>query len=149
VEAESTTALASTHREVEDFAWRIALLEGELAEVCQAREVTEENSWGLFDAAADAERWREEFERECWERVEELTLMQTRGSELCLAIVGRLRVRSFLSEEMHIAALLHTGMAEQLAMLQAAVSSAAEFMLRHSPFETFWVEVVDEMFAEF
>jgi hypothetical protein len=75
--------------------------------------------------------------------------MQTRGSELCLAIVGRLRVRSFLSEGMHITALHHTGMAEQLAMLQAAVSSAAEFMLRHSPFETFWVEVVDEMFAEF
>jgi hypothetical protein len=65
VEAESTTALASAHREVEDFAWRIALLEGELAEVCQARKVTEENSRGLFDAAADAERWREEFEREC------------------------------------------------------------------------------------
>jgi hypothetical protein len=33
VDVESTTALASAHGEVEDLAWRIALLECELAEV--------------------------------------------------------------------------------------------------------------------
>jgi hypothetical protein len=32
---------------------RIALLEGELAEACQARDTAEENSQGLSDMAAD------------------------------------------------------------------------------------------------
>jgi hypothetical protein len=36
----------------------------------------------------------------CWERVEELTFLQTQGSEICLDIVGPLRVRSHLSEGM-------------------------------------------------
>jgi hypothetical protein len=36
VEAESATALAFAHGEAEGFTRRIALLEGELAEACQA-----------------------------------------------------------------------------------------------------------------
>jgi hypothetical protein len=38
VEVESATVLASTHGEAEDLAQRIFLLEGELAEVCQAQD---------------------------------------------------------------------------------------------------------------
>jgi hypothetical protein len=53
VEAESAATLASTHGEVEDLAWRIAFLEGELAEACQAQDMTEQRS--------------EESERECRE----------------------------------------------------------------------------------
>jgi hypothetical protein len=50
---------------------------------------------------------------------------------------------------MRIAALRHTEMAKQLAALRSAVSSVVEFMLRRSLNETFHVEVVDEMVAEF
>jgi hypothetical protein len=50
---------------------------------------------------------------------------------------------------MWIADLHHTEMAKQLAMLRAAFSSAAKFVLRWSPTEAFWVEVVDELATEF
>jgi hypothetical protein len=53
VEAKSTTALASTRGEANDFARRIGLLEDELVEVHQAREAAKENSWGLSNIAAD------------------------------------------------------------------------------------------------
>jgi hypothetical protein len=65
-------------------------------------------------------------ESECWEQFEELTLLQTRGSELCLAIVSPPSVWNHLSEGMWVAALCHTKMAGELAALWAAVSSAGE-----------------------
>jgi hypothetical protein len=43
----------------------------------------------------------------------------------------------------------HTKMTGELATLLAAVSSAVEFMLGCSPNETFRVEIVDELIAEF
>jgi hypothetical protein len=43
------------------------------------------------------------------------------------------------------AALLHTKMAKELAMLQAAVSSTAESVVGHSPYDAFCIEVVDEL----
>jgi hypothetical protein len=43
----------------------------------------------------------------------------------------------------------HTQMARELFTRQAAVSSAAESALGHSPKETFNVEVVGELVAEF
>jgi hypothetical protein len=54
-----------------------------------------------------------------------------------------------LSEGMWITALRHTEMAEELNVLQTTVSSAVEFALGRSPDETFRVEVVDELVAEF
>jgi hypothetical protein len=75
------------------------------------------NSQGLSDAMVDAEQLWEESERECQERVQELTLLQPRGFELCPAVVGPPRVRSHLSEGMRLAALHHTEMAKQVAML--------------------------------
>jgi hypothetical protein len=143
LEAKSTTT------PVEDFAQRIDLLEGKLAKAHQAQDVAEENSRGLSNAVADAERWQEESNRKCQEWVEELTLLQARGSELCQAIVGPPRVRSHLSEGMQIAALHHAKMAKQLVMLWAAVASAMEFVLVCSPTQTFQVEVVDDLVAEF
>jgi hypothetical protein len=59
------------------------------------------------------------------------------------------RVRNHLLEGMQIAALHHTEMAQELATLWTVVSSIVEFMLGCSPDETFWVEVVDELVAEF
>jgi hypothetical protein len=56
VEVESAAVLASAHGEVEDFALRIALLEGDQAEACQARDTTKENSQGLSDAVANTEQ---------------------------------------------------------------------------------------------
>jgi hypothetical protein len=40
-------------------------------------------------------------------------------------------------------------MAGELVALQAVVTSAVEFVLGRSPDETFWVEVVDDLVAEF
>jgi hypothetical protein len=79
---------------------KISLLEGELVEARQAREVAEENFGGLSDVVTDAERWQEESERECQEQFEELTLVQTQGSKLCLTIIGPPRVRNHLLEGM-------------------------------------------------
>jgi hypothetical protein len=69
VEAESAAALASAPGEEEGFTQRIALLEGELAEPRQARDMTKENSRGMSDVAVNTEQRCEESERECQERV--------------------------------------------------------------------------------
>jgi hypothetical protein len=103
----------------------------------------------LTDAVANVEWWLEESKRECREQVEELTLLQTLGSELCLAVVGPLRVRSHLSERMWVFALRHTEMAGELATLRVAMASTAEFVLGCSPKDTFQVDVVNELIAEF
>jgi hypothetical protein len=87
--------------------------------------------------------------REHREQFEELILLQTRGFELCLAIVGPPRVRNHLLEGMRTVALRHTEMAGELAALRAAVSSIVESVLGHSPDETFQVEVVGELVAKF
>jgi hypothetical protein len=63
----NATALASTREDVEGLARKITLLEDELAAELQAREVSE---------------------RERREQFKELTLLQTRGSDLCHTIVG-------------------------------------------------------------
>jgi hypothetical protein len=55
VEVENAVALASTCKDAEGLLRKIALLEGELAEVHPAREMAEENSCGLSGAAVDAE----------------------------------------------------------------------------------------------
>jgi hypothetical protein len=51
-------------------------------------------------------------------------------------------------ERMQPAALHHTEMARELAVLQAAVTFAMESVLGHSPDETFQVEVVSELVVE-
>jgi hypothetical protein len=88
------------------------------------------------------------FEKGHREHFEELTLLQTWDSDLCLAIIGPPRVRNHLSEGMHTIALHHTEMARELAMLRSAVSLNVEFMLGCSPDGTFWVEVMDEPVAK-
>jgi hypothetical protein len=75
-------------------------------------------------------------------------LLQTRGSELCHAIVGPPWVRNHLSEGMRLAAFLHTKMAKELVMLRATVSSTIESVLGRSPNDAFCVEVVGELDAE-
>jgi hypothetical protein len=58
-------------------------------------------------------------------------------------------VRNHLLEGMLIAALCYIEMVGELAALWEAVSSTTEFTLGRSPNETFQVEVVDELLAEF
>jgi hypothetical protein len=58
-------------------------------------------------------------------------------------------VRNHLSKGMQIAALGHIKMAKELATLRATVCSIMELALRRSPDETFRVEVVGELVAEF
>jgi hypothetical protein len=54
--------------------------------------MVKENSRGLSDAATNAKRQQEEYKGVLQEQFEELTLLQTQGSEVFLAIVGPPRV---------------------------------------------------------
>jgi hypothetical protein len=58
-------------------------------------------------------------------------------------------MRGLLSERMWIVVIRYTKMVEQFAMLQAAVSSATEFVPGCSPTEAFWVDIVDGLVTEF
>jgi hypothetical protein len=127
-EAENVTALASAHGDAEGLVRKIVVLEGEL--------VTERQTW-------------EVSEREHREQFEELTLLETRGFELCPTVVGPPQARHHLFEGMQIAALRHTKMARELAALRAAVSSVVELVHGHSPSNIIHVGVVGELAAEF
>jgi hypothetical protein len=94
-------------------------------------------------------RAREVSERERREQFEELTFVQTRGFELCHAIVGPPRVRHRLPEGVRLVTLCHTEMAIELTALWPAVSSSIELVLGHSPNDTFHVEVVGKLVGEF
>jgi hypothetical protein len=67
VEAENTTTLASARGDAEGLSWKITLLEDEHVVERRTREVSE---------------------REHHEQFEELTIQQTRGFELCRAIIS-------------------------------------------------------------
>jgi hypothetical protein len=58
-------------------------------------------------------------------------------------------MRHHLSEGMRLVALRHTEMVGELAAVRAAVSSTTESVLGHSPNDTFHMEVVGELVAEF
>jgi hypothetical protein len=125
---ETATTLVSTREDAEGFARKIALLEDELVVERRAREVPERD-------------YREQFE--------ELTLLQTRGSELCHIIVSLTRARHHLSKGMRLVALHHTEMAGELASLLAIVPSVAESVLGCSPTDAFHEEVVGELAEKF
>jgi hypothetical protein len=59
------------------------------------------------------------------------------------------RARQHLSEGMRLAALRHTQMVEELAVLRVVMSSATESVLEHLPSDTFSMEVVGELVVEF
>jgi hypothetical protein len=120
--------LASAHEDAEGLARKIALLEDELA--------VEHRAW-------------EVSEREHREQFDELTLLQTQGSELCRAIVYHPWARHHLSKGMWLAALYHTAMARELAALRVAMSTTTELVLGHSPSNTFNVEAVSNLATEF
>jgi hypothetical protein len=100
VEAENDTAFASACEDVEALSWKITLLKDELAVERQSQEVSQ---------------------RERQEQFEEITLLQTRGSELCHAIIGPPWVMHHLFEGMRLAALCHTEMVGELATLHDSV----------------------------
>jgi translation elongation factor EF-4 len=75
VEAKNAAVLASTHDIVEGLVWKVALLEGELAERHRTREMAEENFYGLSDVAVDGVRRLVVSEREHREQFEELNLL--------------------------------------------------------------------------
>jgi hypothetical protein len=127
-EAESVVALASACEDVEGFVRKITVLVDELAAEGLALEVSE---------------------REHQARFEECTLLQTRGSKLCHAIIGPPRSRHHLSDGMKLAALRHTKMARELTVFRVAVSATAKLVLEPSPSGTSRTEVVGELAAKF
>jgi hypothetical protein len=88
-------------------------------------------------------------EREHRAHFEELTLLQTWGSELCYAITSPPQAKHHLSEGMQHATLRHTEMVEQFVTFQALLTSAAESMLGCSPSDTSCVELVGELVTKF
>jgi hypothetical protein len=78
---------------------------------------------------------------------DELTLLQTRGSELCLTIVGPPWARS-LSEGMRLATLRHNEMVRELVVFRAVVCSAVESVLGRSPNNVARVKIMGELVAE-
>jgi hypothetical protein len=103
----------------------------------------------LFDTLANGARQLVVSEMERREQFEELFLLRALGAELCLAIVGPSRVGNHLLERMRAAAFRHIGMARELVSRQAAVTSAIELVLGRSPDETFLVEIMVELVAQF
>jgi hypothetical protein len=124
---ENATTLASASEDTEGLVRNVALLEGELVEACRAQEAVEEEFYSLSNVSAAGLRRLVVSEKDHREQFEEPSLMWAQDSELCLAIIGRPRVRNYLSEGMWAAALHHTEVVRELAALQAVVSSAVEF----------------------
>jgi hypothetical protein len=122
VEAENAAALASASEDAEGFVRKIALLEGELVAERPAQEV---------------------FERERREQFEELTLLQTRGSDLCHAIIDPPQARHHLSEGMRHAALRHTEMAwsRRTHILSGLPRGSVTCSLGHHPVGPDWAIV--------
>jgi hypothetical protein len=102
VEVKNAMMLASTREDAEGLARKVTLLEEDLA--------------------ADRQVW-EASEREHRAHFEELTLLQTRGSELCHVIAGPPWEKHHLSKGMQLVTLRHTEMARKLTVYQAVVSS--------------------------
>jgi hypothetical protein len=128
VEVENATMLASTRKDAEGLAWKVTLLEDNLATEHRALAASK---------------------REHRAHIEELTLLQTRGSELCQAIIGHPQAKHHLSEGMRLATLRHTEMVSELAVFRVVVSSATELVLGHSPGATAHAKVVGDLIAEF
>jgi hypothetical protein len=149
MEVENAAMLAAAQEDAEGHARKVALLEGELVEVRQAREVAEEKFHNLSGTSADGARWLVVSEMEHQVQFEEFFLLRTWGAKLCLAIVGLSWVRSHLLVGMWAAALRHAEMVGELTALQLVVSSVVEEVLGRLPNETFRVEVMDELVAKF
>jgi hypothetical protein len=128
VKVEIATVLASACEDAEGLARKVALLEDEL--------VVEHRAWEML-------------EKEHRAHFEDLTLLQTWGSDLCHAIIGPPWVKHHLSEGMWLAALRHTEMAGELATFRAAVFSTTESMLGRSPSNTAHTKVVGELVIKF
>jgi hypothetical protein len=78
---ERVVLLATVRSEVDKVAQRVSALEGELMAMRRARDATKEK---IPNLAAAAERQRVAAEEQCECLVHELTLLNLRGSELCM-----------------------------------------------------------------
>jgi hypothetical protein len=114
--------LASTCGEAEGFTRWVTLLDCELTDACQARDMAKASFWGFSSVVGDADWWCEEAERECQELVQELTLLN-QGIYAMPSHSRSFEGGGSTIKGMQIAAILHNEMAEQLAMLWAVVSS--------------------------
>jgi hypothetical protein len=146
---EDAIALASAIEDAEGLVQKVTILEGELVEACQAREMAEEKFHILSDASANGARWLVVSKMDQQQQFEELPLLRAWSAELCLAIVGPLRARNHLLKRMQTAAICHIEMAMELATLQVTVTSTVELVLGHSSDETFRVEITNELVAQF
>jgi hypothetical protein len=140
---------ASIQEDTKGLIRKVGLLEGELAAVCQAREVTEDKFRNLSEVSVDGVRRLLISEMERREQFEQLSLLWAWGAKLCFTITGPSPVRSPLSARMCTAAFRYTKMIGELVALWAAVSSTVELVLGRSPNETSQVEVTNELVTKF
>jgi hypothetical protein len=85
---ERAVPLAATLGEMNEVAWRASALEGELVAARRARDMAEEKLPSLATKAATIDQQRVAVEEQCEHLVHELTLLNLRGSELCMTITG-------------------------------------------------------------
>jgi hypothetical protein len=127
-EVEDAMTLVSTHEDAEHLVKKVTLLESQHAKAHPAQEVTKEKFRSLSDASVDGVRWLVVSEMEHQEQFKELSLLLVWTTELCLAIVGPSQVRNPSLERMWATTICHIEMVEDLAALQAAVTSATELV---------------------
>jgi septal ring factor EnvC (AmiA/AmiB activator) len=96
-EDENADALASAREDTKGLAPMVTLLEAELVDVHQAREVAEEKFRSFSHALADGEQRLVASEKEHQEQFKELFLLWAWGAELCLATIGPSQVMNHLS----------------------------------------------------
>jgi hypothetical protein len=80
--------LATAHGEPDEVAQRVSFLEGELVAVRQAQDTAEEKLPSLADKAVAADQQWVVVEEQCELLVHDLTLLNLRGFELCMTIIG-------------------------------------------------------------
>jgi hypothetical protein len=129
-EVEDAMVLASVLEDADGLVRKVTILEGELVEAHQAREMAEEKFHILSDTSANGARWLVVSKMD----------HQKQFEELCLAIVGSSRARNHLLKRMQAAAICHIEMAGELAALRAIVTFTVELVLGHLSDETFRVE---------
>jgi hypothetical protein len=140
-------------RHVKDAEDRAALAEREVLEWVSKSEA--ENATALASAHEDSEvlalkvtLLKDELAVEHRSHIEELSLLQTWGSEMCHAIIGPAQAKHMF-EGMWLSALYHTEMVGELITFRAAVSSITELVVGRSLGNTAHVVVVGELLAKF
>jgi hypothetical protein len=145
---ERAIRLATAYREADMVARRVSILGGELVTMRRAWDVAVEKLPCLAAKAAATNQLLVVVEEQCERLVHELTLLNLRGSTLCMTITGA-PLQAPLHEGMRFAAIHHTEVIIRLCTLYVVVSLASQSILGCLPIDVSQAGVVGEMVARF